>query len=283
MADFIEGKRPVIEALRTHVPLKYILMADNLSQADSIVRDIQRKAKNLDVPIKKVSKKKLDEISERGSHQGVMAEAAPFNYVNVTTILDAAKQSSAEHDGRALVVVLDHITDAGNLGAIARSAECVGASGIVIPNKRAARVTAATYKSSAGAISHIPVTQVANLVSTIERLKDEGFWVAAATEHASDLIWQSNLKGKIALVMGNEGEGVSRLVLENCDFGVKLPQGLAAAELERGVRETASYNPAVREIRELRLSREGRTCVVEFTAVLHTGESVEVNVDVQRG
>ena len=209
MADFIEGKRPVIEALRTHVPLKYILMADNLSQGDSLVRDIQRKAKNLDVPIKKVSKKKLDEISERGSHQGVMAEAAPFNYVN---------------DGRALIVVLDHITDAGNLGAIARSAECVGASGIVIPNKRAARVTAATYKSSAGAISHIPVTQVANLVSTIERLKDEGFWVAAATEHASDLIWQSNLKGKIALVMGNEGEGVSRLVLENCDFGVKLPQ-----------------------------------------------------------
>ena len=199
MADFIEGKRPVIEALRTHVPLKYILMADNLSQGDSLVRDIQRKAKNLDVPIKKVSK-------------------------NMTTILDAAKQSAEEHDGRALIVVLDHITDAGNLGAIARSAECVGASGIVIPNKRAARVTAATYKSSAGAISHIPVTQVANLVSTIERLKDEGFWVAAATEHASDLIWQSNLKGKIALVMGNEGEGVSRLVLENCDFGVKLPQ-----------------------------------------------------------
>ena len=185
MADFIEGKRPVIEALRTHVPLKYILMADNLSQGDSLVRDIQRKAKNLDVPIKKVSKKKLDEVSERGSHQGVMAEAAPFNYVNMTTILDAAKQSAEEHDGRALIVVLDHITDAGNLGAIARSAECVGASGIVIPNKRAARVTAATY---------------------------------------SDLIWQSNLKGKIALVMGNEGEGVSRLVLENCDFGVKLPQ-----------------------------------------------------------
>ncbi|MFR7404965.1 MAG: 23S rRNA (guanosine(2251)-2'-O)-methyltransferase RlmB [Coriobacteriaceae bacterium] len=171
-----------------------------------------------------MSKKKLDEVSERGSHQGVMAEAAPFNYVNMTTILDAAKQSAEEHDGRALIVVLDHITDAGNLGAIARSAECVGASGIVIPNKRAARVTAATYKSSAGAISHIPVTQVANLVSTIERLKDEGFWVAAATEHASDLIWQSNLKGKIALVMGNEGEGVSRLVLENCDFGVKLPR-----------------------------------------------------------
>ena len=94
MADFIEGKRPVIEALRTHVPLKYILMADNLSQGDSIVRDIQRKAKNRNIPIKKVSKKKLDEISERGSHQGVMAEAEPFGYVNVTTILEAAAKSA---------------------------------------------------------------------------------------------------------------------------------------------------------------------------------------------
>lgn len=224
MADYIEGKRPVVEALRTSMPLKYILMADNLSQADGLVRDIQRKAKNRNVPIKKVSKKKLDEISERGSHQGVMAEAEPFKYVNVTTILEAAAKSAEEYDGRALIVVLDHITDAGNLGAIARSAESVGAAGIIIPNKRAARVTAATYKSSAGAISHIPVSQVANIATCLDRLKEEGFWVAAATEHASDLIWQANLKGKIVLVMGNEGEGVSRLVLENCDFGVKLPQ-----------------------------------------------------------
>lgn len=223
MADYIEGKRPVIEAFRTGVPMRRILMGDYMKR-DPMIEDIMRKAKRNGVKVIQVPRDELDQKSARGSHQGVMAEAAPFNYVNVTTILDAAKQSSAEHDGRALVVVLDHITDAGNLGAIARSAECVGASGIVIPNKRAARVTAATYKSSAGAISHIPVTQVANLVSTIERLKDEGFWVAAATEHASDLIWQSNLKGKIALVMGNEGEGVSRLVLENCDFGVKLPQ-----------------------------------------------------------
>ena len=223
MADYIEGKRPVIEALRTHVPLKYILMADNVNQ-DGLVKDIQRKARNLDVPIKKISRKKLDEMSERGSHQGFIAETKPFNYVNVSTILEAAAASAEQHNGRALVVVLDHITDAGNLGAIARSAESVGAAGIIIPNKRAARVTAATYKSSAGAISHIPVSQVANLPSTLDRLKEEGFWVAAATEHSSDIIWKANLKGRIALVMGNEAEGVSRLVLENCDFGVKLPQ-----------------------------------------------------------
>ena len=174
--------------------------------------------------MKTISRKKLDEISERGSHQGVIAEALPFEYVNGSAIIEAAEASAAKHDGRALVVVLDHLTDAGNLGAIARSAESVGAAGIVIPNKRAARVTAATYKSSAGAISHIPVAQVANIASTLDRLKEEGFWVAAATEHAADVIWDANLKGKIALVMGNEGEGVSRLVLEHCDFGVKLPQ-----------------------------------------------------------
>lgn len=223
MADYIEGKRPIVEALRTHVPMKCILMADNV-QRDSLINDILRKAKNHDVPVKSISRKKLDEISERGSHQGVMAETKPFDYVNVTSILEAAEKSAAENDGRALIVVLDHLTDAGNLGAIARSAESVGACGIIIPNKRAARVTAATYKSSAGAIAHIPVSQVANISTCLERLKKAGFWVAAATEHAQDYIWDANLKGRIALVMGNEGEGVSRLVLESCDFDVKLPQ-----------------------------------------------------------
>lgn len=223
MADYIEGKRPVVEALRTHVPMKCILMADNVRR-DSLVNDILRKAKNRDVPVKYISKKKLDEISERQSHQGVIAETKPFEYVNVTTILEAAGRCAEEHDGRALIVVLDHLTDAGNLGAVARSAESVGAAGIIIPNKRSARVTAATYKSSAGAIAHIPVSQVANIVSCLERLKEEGFWVAAATEHAKECIWKANLKGKMVLVMGNEAEGISRLVLDSCDFCVKLPQ-----------------------------------------------------------
>lgn len=223
MADYIEGKRPVIEALRTHVPVKRILMADNIKR-DGLVADILRKAKNLDVPVVNVSRKKLDEISSLESNQGVIAEARPFEYVNVGAILKAAERCAERNEGRALVVVLDHITDAGNLGAIARSAESVGASGLIIPNKRSARVTAATYKSSAGAIAHISVAQVANISSSLERLKKAGFWVAAATEHAQGYIWDANLKGKIALVLGNEGEGVSDLVLSNCDFGVKLPQ-----------------------------------------------------------
>lgn len=223
MADYIEGKRAVIEALRTHVPISAVLLADN-TQRDSLVNDILRKAKQRDIPVKTVSRKKLDEVSERGSHQGVVAQARPFNYVNTTAILKAGQASADAFDGRALIVVLDHITDAGNLGAIARSAESVGAAGIIIPNKRSARVTAATYKSSAGAITHIPIAQVANIPSCLDRLKEEGYWIAAATEHTQSYIWDANLTGKIVLVLGNEGEGVSRLVLEKCDFGVKLPQ-----------------------------------------------------------
>lgn len=223
MADFIEGKRPLIEALRTQVPLRYILMADNVQQ-DGQIKDIMRKARQFDVPIKKVPRKVLDEKSERGSHQGVMAEAKPFPYVSVTDIIEDANKRAEENDGAALIVVLDHITDAGNLGAIARSAEIVGASGIVIPNKRSARVNAATYKSSAGAINHIKVAQTANLASALERFKKEGFWVAGASEHAHYSVWDAPLYGKIVLVMGNEGEGLARLTMESCDFLTKLPQ-----------------------------------------------------------
>ena len=223
MADYIEGKHPIIEALRSGVPAHRIMLADN-ERKDPMIEDILRNAKKFGVEVVMVPRKKLDELSEHGSHQGVMMQTKPFEYVNGTTILQNAEKSASERNGAALVVILDHITDAGNLGAIARSAESVGACGIIIPNKRAARVNATTYKTSAGAIAHIDVCQVSNIVQSIRRLKDEGFWVCAASEHAKDGIWDANLKGKIALVMGNEGEGVSRLVLECCDFAVALPQ-----------------------------------------------------------
>ena len=222
MAEYIEGRRPVIEALRAGMPLKSVLMADNVQQ-DGQIKDILRKARQHGVKVKPVSRKVLDDMSERGSHQGVMAETLPFPYVSMTDIIaDANKR--ADEQGSALVVLLDHVTDAGNLGAIARSAEIVGASGLVIPNKRGARVTAATYKSSAGAINHLKISQVANLASTLERLKKEGFWVAGASDHAQHTVWEAPLYGKIALVMGSEDEGLSRLTMEGCDFLTKLPQ-----------------------------------------------------------
>lgn len=222
MAEYIEGKRPVIEALRTGVPLECVLIADNLKR-DGLVQDILRKSKAADVPVKTVRRAILDEKSDHGSHQGVLAQTKPFQYSSVGDIMiDVAARFEARE--RALVIMLDHITDAGNLGAIARSAEAVGASGIIIPNKRSARVTATTYKSSAGAIAKVKVAQVANLAQTIDRLKEEGFWVAGASEHARGDIWNANMKGRICLVMGNEGEGLARLTREKCDFLVSLPQ-----------------------------------------------------------
>ena len=237
MAEYIEGKRPIIEALRAGMPLKSVLMADNVQQ-DGQIKDILRKARQHGVKVKMVSRKMLDERSERGSHQGVMAEALPFPYANMTEIIAAANER-AEQRGSALVVVLDHVTDAGNLGAIARSAEIVGASGLVIPNKRSARVTAATYKSSAGAINYIKVSQVANIASTLERLKKEGFWVAGASEQAQHCVWEAPLYGKIALVMGNEAEGLSQLTMKECDFLAKLPQEGRVASLNVAQAATA--------------------------------------------
>ncbi len=222
MADYVEGKRPVIEALKADVPLKKILLADN-AKREPMIEDIKRKARQRGVQVVEVPRAELDKKSARGSHQGVMAEAKPFPYVGIGDIVGAAQEHAAGHDGRALVVVCDHLTDAGNLGAIIRSAESVGASGLVIPNKRSARVDASTYKSSAGAVSHLPIAQTSNIVSALGRFKKEGFWVCAATEHSKNELWDVNLKGKIVFVFGNEHEGVSSLVLENCDMAGRLP------------------------------------------------------------
>lgn len=223
MPDYIEGKRPVIEALRIDVPLRRIFLADN-AKRDPLIEDILRKARRRDVAVKMVARAKLDELSVRDSHQGVIAEARPFAYVGVGDLIDAAEKYAASHNGRALIVVLDHITDAGNFGAVIRSAESVGAIGVIIPNKRSARVDASAYKSSAGAVAHFSIAQTANIVQALKRLQDSGFWVAAASEHARDDVWDVNLSGKICLVMGNEHEGISRLVLEHCDLLGKLPQ-----------------------------------------------------------
>lgn len=228
MADYVEGKRPVIEALRTDVPLKKVLMADN-AKRDPLMEDILRKTRQRDIPVINVPRAELDQKSARGSHQGVMAETRPFPYVGLGDVVGAAEAYAQDHDGRALVVVCDHLTDAGNLGAIIRSAEAVGASGLIIPNKRSARVEASTYKSSAGAVAHLPIAQTSNLPNALARLKKDGFWACAASELSANLLWDVNLKGKIALVLGNEHEGVSRLVLEHCDMAGKLPM-LGAVE-----------------------------------------------------
>lgn len=214
----IEGRNAVVEALRAGMPLKTILVAEG-TRPDRDIEEIDRRAKAAGVQVRRVSKREVDARSERGAHQGVLAEAAPFRFTPLDTVLERTR--GLKH---SLVIALDHVTDPGNLGAVARTAEVVGAAGVLVAKRRSAAITPATYKSSAGAIAHIPIAQEPNLVRALERCKEEGFWIAGASERADRSVWQAPLDGRIVLVMGSEGEGLSRLVRETCDFLVSLPQ-----------------------------------------------------------
>lgn len=233
MADYIEGKRPVLEALRSGMPIEEVFLSDNLER-DTLVKDLLRKCKQREVRVTPVPRTRMETLIQKAAPkapaerqrkiaaQGVVARAAAFPYVALEEVIAMADEQTAASK-RALVVICDHLTDTGNLGAIARSAECVGAAGMVIPNKRSAHVTAATYKSSAGAIAHLKVAEVPNIARTLDQLKEAGFWVVAATEHAEPLLWETNMEGRIALVLGNEQSGVSDLVRKNCDLECRLP------------------------------------------------------------
>ena len=215
--SYIEGRRAVEEALRAGYPVKRALVAKGLEKDAAILKFVER-LEAAGIAVSWVPRARLDEISSHGAHQGIVLEAEPFRYAELEDIIRAAGT------GPALVVVLDHITDEGNFGAIVRSAEVVGAAGVVIASDRAAQVGVGAFKTSAGAVMHLPIAQVTNLPRAIDELKQEGFWVGGASEHAEDVCWDTPLTGRIALVLGSEGEGLSRLVRERCDFLVRLPQ-----------------------------------------------------------
>ena len=215
--DFIEGRRAAAEALRTGVPVKRALVAEG-ARADATLSRIVADVRAAGIRVQEVPAEQLDALSSHGAHQGIALEVAPYKYASVQEVVARAGA------GAALVVVLDHVTDEGNFGAIVRSAEVVGAAGVVIANKRAAGVGVGAYKTSAGAVMHLPIAQVPNLATAVEQLKEAGFWVGGSSEHAEQGVWDTPLDGRIALVMGSEGKGISRLVQERCDFLVKLPQ-----------------------------------------------------------
>jgi 23S rRNA (guanosine2251-2'-O)-methyltransferase len=218
-ASHIEGRHPIEEALAAGVPLAELMVADRLAPSERDVDPLIEKARAAGVPARLVPRDVLDRLSAHGAHQGVMATMRPYAYATLDDLVHRAAGKA-----NALIVICDHVTDPGNLGAIIRSAEVVGADGVLIPNRRAAEVTATAYKSSAGAAAHLPVAREANLASCCQRLKDEGFWIAGASEHAQDDVWHAPLEGRIALVLGSEGDGISRLMLDRCDFLVRLPQ-----------------------------------------------------------
>jgi len=214
----IEGRNAVIEALKADVPLTSLLIS-SASNPDRSLALIKKLAEERGVAWHEVARHDIDTLSERGAHQGVIARSAPFAFTELDEVL-----ADVEGRDQALLVVLDHISDPGNLGAIVRSAEVVGASGVIIPENRSVGVTPATWKSASGALAHLPLVQVTNIAQTIARLKDAGFWIAGASEHAEQTAWDAPLQGRLALVMGSEGAGLARLTQERCDFLVRLPQ-----------------------------------------------------------
>ena len=216
--DLIEGRRAVEEALGCGMPLRSALVQERSGERAQALERIAARLADAGVPVERVPRGRLDALSSHGAHQGVVVRTRPFEYAELADVIAAAGE------GDALVVVLDHVTDQGNFGAIVRTAEVVGAAGVVVAKARSASVGVGAYKTSAGAVMHLPIAQVPNLARAIEDLQGAGFWACAATEHAEQDVWHAPMGGRLALVMGSEGEGISRLVSEKCDFACRLPQ-----------------------------------------------------------
>lgn len=212
----IEGRNAVLEAFRAGKPIDKLFVLDGCQ--DGPVLSITREAKKHDTIINYVAKERLDQISETGKHQGVIAFAAAYEYAQVEDILALAEKKGEP----PFIFLLDNIEDPHNLGAIIRTANLAGAHGVVIPKRRAAGLTATVAKTSAGALNYTPVAKVTNLGQTIEELKKKGIWFVCA-DMSGEVMYRQNLKGSIGMVIGNEGNGVSRLVKEKCDFIVSIP------------------------------------------------------------
>ncbi len=216
MENKIEGRNAVLEALRAGKPIDKLYVLDGCP--DGPVRTIIREAKKGDTIINFVKRERLDQLSETGHHQGVIAMAASYEYATVEDILEKAREK-----GEApFIFVLDNIEDPHNLGAMIRTANLAGAHGVIIPKRRAVGLTPTVARTSAGAINYTPVAKVTNLKQTMEQLKKEGMWFVCADMDGTPY-YQMDLKGPMGLVIGNEGEGVSRLIKETCDFVASIP------------------------------------------------------------
>ena len=212
----IEGRNAVMEAFRSGKTIDRLLVLDGTKEGAMLT--VLKEAKKHNTVVSFVKKERLDQISTTGKHQGVIAYAAAYEYAEVSDILAIAKEK-----GEApFLVLLDGIEDPHNLGAIIRTANLAGAHGVIIPKRRAVGLTATVAKTSAGALNYTPVAKVTNLVQTMEDLKKEGLWVVCA-DMGGEVMYRQNLTGPIGLVIGNEGEGVSRLVKEKCDFITSIP------------------------------------------------------------
>ena len=213
----IEGRNAVTEALRAGTPIDKIFLARG--ETDAALAHIAAAARDKGVVVVECDRKKLDFMSRTHSHQGVIAQAAVREYASVDDILNAAREKGEN----PLIVVCDELSDPHNLGAVIRTADAAGAHGVIIPKRRSAGLTAVVGKTSAGAVAHVPVARVPNLPALLKELKEEGVWVFGTAADGTTPLYQADLQGPAAIVIGSEGTGMGRLVAENCDFTVSIP------------------------------------------------------------
>ena len=237
----IEGRNAVIEALRAGTAIDKIYLLKG--ETDKMLGHIASKARSAGIVVVDADKRKLDAMSRTHSHQGVIALAAVREYVSVESILRAAEEKGE----KPLLILCDEISDPHNLGAILRTAECAGAHGVIIPKRRSAGLTAIVGKTSAGAVSYMPVARVANLTATIEELKKEGVWVFGTAAEGTTTLYDADLKGPTAIVIGSEGDGISRLVAEKCDFLVSIPMKGKISSLNASAAAAILMYEAVRQ------------------------------------
>ena len=215
--DRIEGRNPVFEALKSGRRIDKLFIQRDLSDG-SLVK-IRAIAREKGIVISEVAKQKLDSMSHTGSHQGVIAYSAMHEYCEIDDILNLAR----EREEAPLIVIADEITDPHNLGSIIRTADAAGVHGVIIPKRRAVGLSAVVAKASAGALEYVPVCKVGNISSAIEELKEKGLWIAGAAMDGESVYGKADLTGPLAIVIGSEGNGISRLVKEKCDFLISIP------------------------------------------------------------
>ena len=239
MENFIEGRNPVIEALKSGREINKIMIQDG--EREGSIKKVISMASDRKIVVQYVSKSKINSVSESGNHQGVIAYVSPYKYYELEEIIDGDLVND-------IIVICDEITDPHNLGAIIRTADAAGASGIIIPKRRSALLTPTVIKSSAGATEYIKVCRVTNISRTIDDLKKKGYWVIGADMDGDKNYFNADLTGKIAIVVGSEGTGIGKLVKKQCDFLVKIPMKGKVSSLNASVAASILMYEVVRQL-----------------------------------
>ncbi len=250
--EYLAGKHPILEALKAGRAINKIFMSNQAQR--HLVQPIMEEAKARGIVVQQVDKSKLDRLVPDLQHQGVVAQAAAVAYAEVDELLARA----AQRGEAPLIVLLDEVEDPHNLGSVLRTADCTGVHGVIVPKRRSAGLTAVVAKTSAGAVEYVPVARVSNLVQTMEKLKEAGLWIAGADAGAKEGFYETNLTGPLAIVIGNEGQGLSRLVRERCDFILSLPMVGQINSLNASVAAGVILYEVVRQ-RQQALKKTGAT------------------------